>query len=349
MAQLHQQRQPLLADEPPQRAQQPLWTHIHKKSVYSVAISHDGTMLASGSIGEEGQVDVYDTFTRQKVVESLKGSAVCLLFGPDNTLIIGGYGFHFMICTWSLATTPPTLLQTLKGHKSYINSIALHPDGVTLASGDHEGVIRLWNIKHGTALCSLALEDNAFVDVYALAFSADGLWLASGGKSQNICIWDTTTHALFAKLLISYESSSSYCLAYSPDGRMLASGSGKNVRIYDAVSHEHLETLEGYISAVNALAFTPDSCMIISASDDKTIRGWDLAQRDKHSKLQMWKGHIGPVRCVAISPDGSWFVSGGGRDDGSVRIWELRPSKAVFDHIKPVCRRESNDDDEEGS
>ena len=72
------------------------------------------------------------------------------------------------------------------------------------------------------------------------------------------------------------------------------------------------------------MAFTADSTMIISASNDKTIWGWDAASM---AQVQVWEGHDDTVWSVKASPDNAYIVSGS--SDGTMRIWELPPSKGA--------------------
>lgn len=85
----------------------------------------------------------------------------------------------------------------------------------------------------------------------------------------------------------------------------------------------HLFALEGHTMAVNSVAVTPDSQKIISASEDKTIKIWELkSRRLLYSMIDMY-----PVNSVAISPDGRYIVSGS--DGASVKIWDVSNGRLV--------------------
>lgn len=179
--------------------------------------------------------------------------------------------------------------------------------------------------------------------VFALDFNVDGSHLAIGGGDATIRILDTTTYNFI--YTIGCRQSRITALTYSPDGRMLAAGGNINrhIHIFDTTTYKYTKTLDGHTSGINALAFSTDSSMILSASQDKTIRGWDMTSM---MQVYVWNDYSDTVTSVAVSPDGAWFASGS--EDKSVRIWGLGPSKAVLDSIKPVFPSQINESDDDG-
>ena len=91
----------------------------------------------------------------------------------------------------------------------------------------------------------------------------------------------------------------------------------KTLRLWDAVSGAHLNTLNGHSNLVMAVAFSPDGTRIVSGSADNTLRLWDAVSG---THLKMLNGHSGWVMSVTFSPDGTQIISGSG--DNTLRLWD---------------------------
>ena len=174
-----------------------------------------------------------------------------------------------------LPNPPWRCLHTLSGHSgvlSSVNTIAISPDGYTLASGSDDKKIKLWDLNTKKILASLSGHSQT---VKSVAFSPDGKILATASDDKTIKLWQIEKLEEICTLL--EHSHAVKSVAFSPDGQILASGSwDKTIKLWDVNTGTEICTITGHRLQVSSVAFSPQGQLLASASYDKTIRLWQI-------------------------------------------------------------------------
>src|SRR4029077_7809636 len=113
---------------------------------------------------------------------------------------------------------------------------------------------------------------NNVLESHDVAFSADGQRLAATGQHGVVWVWDAASgRQVFTLKTRNYQALG---LAFSPDGRLIASAGGKDVRVWNTATGCRKLLLKGHTSGVISVAFSPDGRRLASASRD--VRLWDV-------------------------------------------------------------------------
>ncbi|MCY3552590.1 MAG: T9SS type A sorting domain-containing protein [Candidatus Poribacteria bacterium] len=146
--------------------------------------------------------------------------------------------------------------------------------------------------------------------------SSDGALLAVASQI-GIWIYDVQTREALA--LLTGHIGSVERIAFSPDGKTIASGGQDNtLRLWDVDTQTEIGTLEGHTGGPNSLFFSPDGRSLASRDDDQTLRLWDV---DTQTQIHTLEGYTGTVESVSFSPDGKTIATGG--QDEIVRLWDV--------------------------
>jgi WD40 repeat protein len=150
--------------------------------------------------------------------------------------------------------------------------------------------------------------------------------LLAGGEDLRGFEWHYIWHLRHSWLRsLEGHGSSLACVAYSPDGRLLASASSEGkVHLWDAVAGKHILSFWCHSKATTSLAFSPDGKRLATASSDETVRVWEVPGGRRTLIL---KGHTKGVTGVAFSPDGRRLASAS--YDGTTRVWDAATGHAM--------------------
>jgi WD40 repeat protein len=255
----------------------------HTDRINSVVFSPDGKTLATGS--DDKTARLWDVATRQELATlGHKETVWSVTFSPDGkTLAIGSNDNTVKL--WDVSTQQE--LAILKGHKNRINSLLFSPDGKILATGSDDNTVKLWDPAGKQELATLKGQ-NDFIRY--VAFSPDGKILATGsgtrvpfmpaGGPGVAELWDVALGQKIATL--KGHTSGVSCVAFSPDGKTLATGGWDNiVKLWNINTKQEVATLKGHTDRINSIAFSPDGKTLATGSADKTVKLWRAATEEE--------------------------------------------------------------------
>jgi WD40 repeat protein len=281
-------------------------------TVKSIAFRPDGTMLSS--VGVDGSMVIWDLEhpPHYPLARHDSGQVRSAAFSPDNRLLatVNPAKGVFVL---DLLLDESRRLGEMPSSSCAAACAAFARDGATLAVGQTNGKITLWNPKTGHRRATLEGHTNY---VASLAFAPGGAVLASSSSDRSVRIWDLST---FHQLYVIGPANTLLAQAFSPDGRFLVQCDQVTpvVRLWDVTTGAEHAVLHGPTSSVLAAAVSPDGMTLAAADFQGTITFWDLATLKIQAKRLCHSG----VRTLAFAPDGRALATGG--FDGTVHVWDL--------------------------
>jgi WD40 repeat protein len=270
------------------RTERVLAKHEQKlpNTITSTAIVYQSDFLANkmlATASEDNTIKIWDIATGKLLKEISRKIEIdwlnpnwikSLAFSPDGQILVTGSDD---LQVWNIEAGKST---SLPHHSNWIRSLAFSPDGQTLASGSDDNIIEVWDCSpcKTTSRMYIIVGEHAHKGaIHSLAFSPDSQILASGSYDDTVKLWDVNTGELLHTL--TGHSNTVTSVTFSPDGRTLASAGlvyDQTIKLWDVATGEEINTLTGHSRSVVSISFSPDGKVLASASEDNTIKLWDV-------------------------------------------------------------------------
>jgi WD40 repeat protein len=327
-----------------------LWEHQIPHVPRNSAAFGGGRVAACGFVFDESRdenihwLGVFDQSSGRRLLQ-LKPEerwVEHLALSPDGkTLAYGRDKVHLVE-----VATQKEILSRDDGVRS-IESLVFSPDGETLAIGGHEGNLLLWNWRANHAPRSIEIPKNPKFGpypVWAFVFSPDGATLAVVNGNfdfKRVYLFD----ALTGQTLRTFgapggEDWSELCLAFSPDGKLLATSisdmrAGGGVALWEVSTGKLVRRLKRLLGLARFLVFSPDGRQLAASTyEDATMGVWNLETGEPI--VPDLAAHLKPPNSIRFLPDDRELVTSG--DDGTIRLWNLADSRQ-----ERVMRHELNE------
>jgi len=239
------------------------------------------------------------------------------------------------IQTLHVVPTPPVqrspigeVMTTYTQHSDWIAALAWSPDEKYIASASYDKTVQVWEPSTGK-LKNLYTHHTSFWTgsrVHSLAWSPDSSCIASGGDDKTVRIWKIGTREPLATY---YDHRDSVlAVAWSPDGKYIASASSITTFVWDADTKKTLLNFGGFTRPVQAVAWSPDSKFLAIGGWNDTVYVHDCSLRKTTQSAITYREHSDFVQSLAWSPDGIRIASAS--NDKTVKLWDPQTGQTLL-------------------
>ncbi|XP_068756252.1 WD repeat, SAM and U-box domain-containing protein 1-like isoform X2 [Montipora capricornis] len=305
----------------------------HSYGVNSCHFSPFGTLLATAST--DGNVHLWDVNTGSviAVLQGHKSGVRVCRFSPNSRFLVSG-STDETFCIWDVSSKK--LVKCTEKLESSVMTCCFTPDSMHIVAGTSFGDLSVWEVQSGKMMKFLAeghdlgVTDCCFSPNFGSANpafhdtsgSAPHFLLASGGNDNLVTLWDIFTASAFSedchirkRCSLSGHQGPVYGVAMSPNGKILASGSGdKFIILWDPLAEVLLVSLEGHTRYVTCCGFSLDGNWLTTGSNDKTVKLWKICLTETAAILTLiMRPHPASMGCIlSVCLSGSELDQSGG-------------------------------------
>jgi len=303
------------------------------QTVASAVLSPDNSILAAG--GHDNTVTLWQAQTHERLpfLYGHEGYVNDVVFSPDGGLLASGSSDKTLkLCALNRNNIHSSrVVATLQGHGDEILATAMSPDGRLLATASGDTTIRFWDVRKRKSLSFVKGHTDA---VCSVAFGSGKNFMVSGGKDCKVNVWDMTDTGNI--ITIDTQGCPVSCLAFSPDGTMLASAlympATGPVISWGVEDGKKIASYWGHAGSAYTIAFSQNGKILASAGRDEAIRlldprkGTEISSMRERGILSWALSKVNKlekknVYALTFSTDGKTLFTGG--QDRSIKLWDI--------------------------
>jgi WD40 repeat protein len=314
----------------------------HKDGIHALAFSGNESLVSASS----ADIIKWDLRTKESksTINLSIGNPSVVAFSPDlQSLVIGagdGRIKHWKLNWKSPSRQDPSADIVLHDHTKGISAVAFSPDGKNFASGSADHTVKCWDPVRWTLRDTFEGHGGR---IRSLAFSGNNI-LVSGSSDSTVRLWDVHAAEREPETLGREVGETVFSVAFSPDGKMLATGSvGEDLKDVQRVNLWNLQAGTKmpfniqHTQNVFSVAYSPDGNRLAIGGAEGLVQLWQL-DPETHIWTVRWSGKkeaAGTVYSIAFSPDGESVAAGLGVPNGTVRLFNATDGKPREGHIFP--------------
>ncbi len=271
----------------------------HTGPTHSISLSHDDSILASGSYDKT--IRLWDIQTRQPIGSPLIGhyqKVYSVNWGPKNRMLASG-SKDKTVRIWNIQNENDINQSVLKGHSYSVRSVIWNPDGTLLAAADDYPSMKIWDVVYNKAISTIEISLPQTIISWNPKHS-----IVAYSLLRKIQLLDTKTGKSLGSLEINTQSSSNSYVPgsthWSPDGNYLAGGSfhDSTVRIWDLKTKKQIGNPLKNNDRIRSIRWSPDGS-VIAAGSDNGLQLWNIIDK-KSSLLPYFKNNANSLELKAL-------------------------------------------------
>jgi len=220
----------------------------------------------------EEEIQRYASVSSHAVHAASKPGILCLDIHPNQNLILtGGVDRNGVV----FDRQEGKIVATLQGHSKKVSAVQFHPQQDLLLTASHDKTVRLWTPGDDNKYTSQALRLHGG-EVVGITLHPTGEYFVSASTDSSWAFSDIEEGRCLAQVR-SEEPEAIQCVQFHPDGLILGTGTVANrIRIWDIKTMANVASFEGHKGKVSGVSFSENGFYMASASDDRTVKLWDL-------------------------------------------------------------------------